>query len=196
MSMIADALRAQEIEIDKEAAKKLFKFCELLKSWNKTHSLTSLRTDEEYTEAIVDSVYPLKFLSDFKSALDIGSGAGFPAFALAILKKNAHFTLCEPLVKKYAFLQFAKIELGLANVTVKKNRVEELQADEFELITSRAVANSQILVDLSSRLLKEDGYWLFYKGDLSEREIRGENVCVYSREKRRYVLIHKEKEHC
>jgi len=192
LSHIADALKAEEIEIDKEAAKKLFKFCELLRLWNKTHSLTTLKTDEEFTEAIIDSVYPLKFCGDFNSVLDIGSGAGFPAIPLAIVKKDVLFTLCEPLVKKYAFLQFAKLELGLNNVTVKKNRVEELADDKFELITSRAVANSQILMDISLRLLKENGCWLFYKGERSSGEIDGTNVEIYTKNRRHYILIRKE----
>lgn len=192
MSLFAKTLKDEGIEIDQEAAKKLFRFCELLRLWNKTHSITTLRTDEELAEAIVDSVYPLKFCGEFDRALDIGSGAGFPAIALAIIKKNAHFTLCEPLIKKYAFLQFAKIELELNNITVKKNRVEELAGDEFWLITSRAVGNSQILMDISSSLLKEGGRWLFYKGERSSGEIEGENVEIYTKNRRHYILIRKE----
>jgi 16S rRNA (guanine527-N7)-methyltransferase len=191
LSLIADTLKAEEIEIDKETAKKLFRFCELLRLWNKTHSLTTLRTDEEFTEAIVDSVYPLRFLGEFESVLDIGSGAGFPAIPLAIIKKDTHFTLCEPLSKKYAFLQFAKIELELSNVTVKKNRVEELEASEFGLITSRAVANSETLINISSDLLAKNGRWLFYKGERSSTEIEGDNVEIYTKNRRHYILIRK-----
>lgn len=191
MSLIADTLKVEEIEIDKDTAKKLFRFCELLRLWNKTHSLTTLRTDEEFTEAIVDSVYPLRFLGEFGSVLDIGSGAGFPAIPLAIIKKDTRFMLCEPLSKKYAFLQFAKIELELSNVTVKKNRVEELEANEFGLITSRAVANSETLINISSDLLAKDGRWLFYKGERSSTEIEGDNVEIYTKNRRHYILIRK-----
>lgn len=192
MSLIKELLAENGIDVTNEQAKKLFKFCELLRSWNKTHSLTSMRKDEEFNDAILDSVYPLTFLNDFKSVLDIGSGAGFPAMPLAILKSNANFTLCEPLSKKYAFLQFAKLELELNNVTVKKNRVEELEGSEFEMISSRAVANSQVLIELSSPLLKTGGNWLFYKGERSAAEIEGKNVQIYTKNRRHYVLIRKE----
>lgn len=192
MSLIKELLAENGIDVTNEQAKKLFKFCELLRSWNKTHSLTSMRKDEEFNDAILDSVYPLTFLNDFKSALDIGSGAGFPAMPLAILKSDANFTLCEPLSKKYAFLQFAKLELELNNVTVKKNRVEELEGSEFEMISSRAVANSQILIELSLPLLKTGGNWLFYKGERSAAEIEGKNVQIYTKNRRHYVLIRKE----
>lgn len=192
MSLIKELLADNGLDVTNEQAKKLFKFCELLRSWNKTHSLTSMRKDEEFNDAILDSVYPLTFLNDFKSVLDIGSGAGFPAMPLAILKSDANFTLCEPLSKKYAFLQFAKLELELNNVTVKKNRVEELEGSEFEMISSRAVANSQILIELSSPLLKTGGNWLFYKGERSAAEIEGKNVQIYTKNRRHYVLIRKE----
>lgn len=192
MSLIKELLSENGVNATNEQAKKLFRFCELLRTWNKTHSLTSMRRDEEFNDAILDSVYPLTFLQDFKSALDIGSGAGFPAIPLAILKSDANFTLCEPLSKKYAFLQFAKLELELHNVTVKKNRVEELVGAEFDMISSRAVANSQVLIELSSQLLKAGGSWLFYKGERSAAEVDGKNVQIYTKNRRHYVLIRKE----
>ncbi len=192
MSLLAELLSQNGIYITDKEAEKLLKFCELLKMWNKTHSLTSMRRDEEFNDAILDSVYPLTFLDNFKSALDIGSGAGFPALPLAILKSDANFTLCEPLSKKYAFLQFTKLELELSNVTVKKSRVEELDEGEFDLISSRAVANSQILIELSSKLLKNGGMWLFYKGERSATEVDGKNVQIYTKNRRHYVLIRKE----
>ncbi len=191
MSLIRESLALEGIEVDKEAAKKLYLFCELLRSWNKTHSLTTLRTDEEFTEAVIDSVYPIKFLDDFKTLLDIGSGAGLPALPLAIIKKDSDFTLCEPLSKKYAFLQYAKVSLELPNVTVLKNRVEELGDMHFDLITSRAVAKSDLLMDISERLLNESGKWLFYKGEESACEVDGEKVQIFPRKKRNYLLIRK-----
>lgn len=192
MSYITQALEENNIKSGKEGAKKLYLFCELLRKWNKTHSLTTLKTDEEYGEAIIDSIYPLTFLQEFGSCLDIGSGAGFPAMPLAILKKEANFTLCEPLSKKYGFLQFAKIELGLSNVTIKKNRVEELTDESFELITSRAVTDSFALMELSKKLLSADGQWLFYKGEQTATDAPELNAKVYQKNKRRYLLIRKE----
>lgn len=194
MSAIRELLAANKIEITNEAAKKLFRFCELLRAWNKTHSLTTLKTDEEYNEALLDSIYPLTFLDSFASALDIGSGAGFPALPLSIVKPDTIFTLCEPLSKKYAFLQYVKIELQLSNIEIKKNRVEEIHQKEYELITSRAVTDSKTLISISSHLLKDGGNWLFYKGERSATEIEGKNVKIYTKERRHYILIRKE--HC
>ncbi len=190
--MIGEIVSSYGIDTTQEQSEKLFSFCELLKKWNKTHSLTSMKTDKDLYESVADSIYPLTFLEEFGNALDIGSGAGFPALPLAIMKNDTPFTLCEPLSKKYAFLQFAKIELGLSNVTVKKKRVEEIENERFELITSRAVADSGFLVKLSKHLIADGGNWLFYKGEESASQIDGENVRIYSKNKRHYILIRNE----
>ena len=59
--------------------KKFEIFCDELLKWNKIHNLTGYKTKDLVFENIFDSIYPLKFINDFKSAIDIGSGNGFPA---------------------------------------------------------------------------------------------------------------------
>jgi 16S rRNA (guanine527-N7)-methyltransferase len=190
--MLEKIVSSYGIDTTKEQNEKLFAFCELLKKWSKTHSLTSMKKDMDLYESVADSIYPLTFLENFKNTLDIGSGAGFPALPLAIIKNDAPFTLCEPLSKKYAFLQFSKIELDLSNITIQKKRVEEIESERFDLITSRAVADSNFLVKLSRHLIAEGGNWLFYKGEESASQIEGKNVQIYSKNKRHYVLIRNE----
>ena len=186
---LKDELIAEGIEATNAKIAKMHNFCELLRKWNKTHSLTASTTDERLFENIIDSLYPAKFLPDFQSCMDIGSGAGFPAIALAILYDEKEFTLAEPLIKKYAFLQMAKIELGLKNVTVHKKRVEELEDKKYDLITSRAVADSKFLIDLSKPFIKEGGYLLFYKGERAEAEAYGLEAQIINKDKRNYILI-------
>lgn len=85
---------------------------ELLK-WNKIHNLSGASSAESVKENIFDSLYPLKFIDDFTSCMDIGSGGGFPALPLAIAKPQAQFYLIEPRTKRVAFLQNMVLELGL-----------------------------------------------------------------------------------
>lgn len=186
---LKDELIAEGIEATNAKIAKLHNFCELLRKWNKTHSLTASTTDERLFENIIDSLYPVKFLPDFESCIDIGSGAGFPAIPLAILYDEKEFVLTEPLIKKYAFLQMAKIELGLKNVTVHKKRLEETEARKYDLITSRAVADSKFLVDLSKPFIKDGGYLLFYKGERAEAEIEGLDARIINKDRRNYILI-------
>ncbi len=186
---LKDELIAEGIEATNAKIAKLHNFCELLRKWNKTHSLTASTTDERLFENIIDSLYPVKFLPDFESCIDIGSGAGFPAIPLAILYDEKEFVLTEPLIKKYAFLQMAKIELGLKNVTVHKKRLEETEARKYDLITSRAVADSKFLVGLSKPFIKDGGYLLFYKGERAEAETEGLDARIINKDRRNYILI-------
>lgn len=140
-------------------------FTQILLKWRKIHSLTSYDSKEKIQENIADSIYPLRFINDFQSALDIGSGCGFPAILLAIKKENANFILLEPNVKKAAFLHTVAAELELKNVKILKTKIQHLKSDvKFDLITSRALFDGEKLIDLSAQFLKKNGYFLFYKG--------------------------------
>ena len=66
--------------------------------------------------------------------------------------KDTHFTLVEPLAKRASFLQFVKADLGLENVEVKALRVQQLPAQTYDLITSRAVTDTTMLLQLSEPL--------------------------------------------
>ena len=106
------------------------------------------------------------------NVLDIGSGGGFPAIPLAIMKPEWHFTLCESIKKKTNFLNCLVKELELKNVQIINSRVETLRAMYFDLITTRAVAKLDVLINYSLPLLKKDGYLLAYKAKDIDNEIK------------------------
>lgn len=141
---------------------------ELLR-WNKTHSLTAIRDKEGVMQNIKDSIYPLGFVDDFGSCLDIGSGAGFPAIPLAIVKERVEFYLAEPNIKKCGFLNYIKAELGLDNVKILNCRVEDAPIKRVDLISSRAVSRVDILLELAAHI--ETKALLFYKGSKVAEEM-------------------------
>ncbi|RXK08741.1 16S rRNA (guanine(527)-N(7))-methyltransferase RsmG, partial [Halarcobacter bivalviorum] len=53
-------------------------FVQLLKKWGRVHNLSGNLDDQTIYENILDSLYPLSFIEDFKSFADIGTGAGYP----------------------------------------------------------------------------------------------------------------------
>ncbi len=116
----------------------------LLKQWGVIHNLTAELQDDKIEANILDSVYPLKFLNDFDSFADIGTGAGYPGMLLAIAKPDVKVTLIEPRSKRVAFLNFVKNALSLNNVEIICERVENVQDKTFDLITSRAVTNTSL----------------------------------------------------
>lgn len=141
------------------------KYKEHLFKWNKIHNLTGAKDERTIDEFIYDAVYPVSFLPRTKNLLDIGTGAGFPGMILAIALPDTQVTLAEPLAKRASFLQFIKADLGLDNVTVVKKRVEEMPPQIFELITSRAVTDTNMLLKLSENFRNENSKLLFYKGE-------------------------------
>lgn len=176
-----------EFSLTDEKMEYFEKYATILLEWNKTHNLSGTQTLQEVYSNIVDSIYPLKFIQDFKSCIDIGSGAGFPAIPLAICKSDARFLLVEPRLKRVSFLKNIIVELGLENVEIQKCLIEHLKVnDEVDLITSRAVMSANKLIEKAGRFLKKGGYYLFYKGTQLDFEMEIlKNECFY-RDKRVY----------
>ena len=152
------------------------KYIALLQQWGKIHNLTASLKNEEIENNIIDSIYPLKFLNDFNSLADVGTGAGYPGMLLAIARPEARVVLVEPRAKRVAFLNFVKSALKLQNVSIEQKRIEDLDGDKFDIITSRAVTNTTLLLELTSHLKDEKTEYLFYKGSLCEEEIKDANV--------------------
>ena len=147
------------------------KYKEHLHKWNKIHNLTGAKDSQTIDEFIYDAVFPLSFLPEVSSLMDIGTGAGFPGMILAFGLPNTHVTLVEPLSKRASFLQFIKADLGLKNVTVVKKRVEQMEPKIFDMITSRAVTETKMLLTLSENFRNADTKFLFYKGEKVYDEI-------------------------
>ena len=163
-----------------------------LMKWNKVHNLTGAKNEAEIDEFIYDAVYPLSFLPKVKTAMDIGTGAGFPGMILAMALPETKITLVEPLKKRSSFLQFVKADLGLANVEVKSCRVEELPPCSFDLVTSRAVTDTRLLLELSGPYTKEGSLLLFYKGEKVFEEVDASlKHRIIKTDKRHYLLIEK-----
>ncbi len=148
------------------------RYKEHLHKWNKIHNLTGAKDNETLDEFIYDAIFPLSFLPKVDSLMDIGTGAGFPGMILAFGLPDTHVTLVEPLMKRASFLQFIKADLGLKNVTVVKKRVEQMEPCIFDLITSRAVTDTKMLLELSENFRDKETKFLFYKGEKVFDEVK------------------------
>jgi len=145
--------------------KKFKKFTELLLEWNKIHNLTGAKTPVDVEKNIEDSLFPTTFIEKPSSILDVGTGAGFPGLILAIAYPNVRTVLCEPRKKRASFLKYVAMELELSNVEVAKMRVEDYNSEPFGLISSRAVTDTKMLLELTAHLQEDATRFLFYKGE-------------------------------
>ena len=167
-------------------------FCELILKYNKVHNITGAKNQKAVMDNINDSIYPMSFLplKDIKTAIDIGTGAGFPGLILAMAIPHINFTLYEPIAKKSSFLHLVKTTLGLKNVTISTKRVEQADAFKVDLVSSRAVTNTNMLINLCKSYITPSTLLLFYKGERVDSEVNDiENYKIYKKDKRNYLLI-------
>lgn len=186
-------LEKEHIKLPDDFFYKVQKYKEHLFKWNKIHNLTGAKDEATIDDFIFDAIVPLSFIPQVKSLMDIGTGAGFPGMILAFGMPNTEVTLVEPLTKRASFLQFIKADLGLSNVKVVKKRVEEMEPALFEMITSRAVTDTKMLLELSKNFCNKETKFLFYKGEKVFDEIADVPQMmehkVIEREKRHYLLL-------
>ncbi|MBS3916981.1 MAG: 16S rRNA (guanine(527)-N(7))-methyltransferase RsmG, partial [Sulfuritalea sp.] len=146
--------------------KQLLAFAALLGKWNKVYNLTALRDEAQViSHHLLDSLAVLPHLGRARRLADIGSGGGLPGIPLAIVRPAMQVALVESNQKKTSFLTQAKIELGLANISVHCERVEAWQpAEKCDVVISRAFSDLAEFVRLSGHLLAEGGALLAMKG--------------------------------
>ena len=163
---LSRGLVALGLDLPPSAQEKLLAFAALLGKWNKVYNLTALRDAEQViSHHLLDSLAVLPHLDGAKRLADIGSGGGLPGIPLAIARPDLQVALVESNQKKSAFEQQAKIELGLANVSVHCERVEAWQPEEkCDVVVSRAFSDLAEFVRLSGHLLAEGGVLLAMKG--------------------------------
>lgn len=187
---LKDKLIQEKVPLPDNFFHNIQKYKEHLFKWNKIHNITGARDEATVDNFIFDAVFPVSFLKHYDTLLDIGTGAGFPGMILAFALPDTHVTLVEPLMKRASFLQFIKADLGLKNVTVIKKRVEEMDSQHFELVTSRAVTDTQMLLKLSENFRDESSTLLFYKGEKVFDEVDSNMPHkIIQTNKRHYLLL-------
>ncbi|BDP43251.1 ribosomal RNA small subunit methyltransferase G [Deinococcus aetherius] len=142
-------------------------------------NLTSLRDERDIVlKHFVDSLTCLRggWLGGERRVLDLGTGAGFPALPLAIVRPELAITAMDATRKKVEFVGRAARELGLTNVEPLVGRAEALgrepgQREGYERVVTRAVAALPILAELALPFLPVGGLLVAQKGALSPEEL-------------------------
>jgi 16S rRNA (guanine527-N7)-methyltransferase len=149
---------------------------EILLLWNTRMNLISLQSELDLpVRHFIDSLTLLSRVPPGTgTVLDIGSGAGFPAIPIKIVRTDLHLTLLEASRKKSSFLKEVIRKLGLEGIAVLNCRLEELLKKDhkpsFDLIVSRATLKLPDLVTQGLPLLKQGGILAAMKGPGLEEE--------------------------
>ncbi len=135
-------------QLPDELLPKIQAYLDLLDSWNKIHSLTSLAPADRMEELIWDSaaLFPfIKLLPAGTRVVDFGSGMGIPAVPLALFRPDLDILAVDKAKKKMAFLRQVIMELGITNLTVIEGRAEEIPPLEAGAGTAKAVGSTALL---------------------------------------------------
>jgi 16S rRNA (guanine527-N7)-methyltransferase len=161
LNRLVSFLKTEHIPLANNQILQLEKYLSLLTQFASRHRIVS-NTDVNYivTRHFISSFYFVKEIqktvSDQDNILDLGSGAGFPGIILSLVFPN-RVVLIDSVRKKTIFLQRVVKELGL-NCEVINDRIEnfaQTQNRYFKIITARALASINELIDLSLPLLEK-----------------------------------------
>ena len=162
----AEALSLPVSEVECNA---LLGYLALLQRWNTTYNLTSVRDPAQMlTQHLADClavIAPLRLElgSSAGRLLDVGSGGGLPGIVIAILNPECQVTCIDNVGKKTAFIQQVAGELKLRNLQAVHSRVEQLESEPFDIVTSRAFASLVNFTSLTRKHLAANGRWMAMK---------------------------------
>lgn len=168
-----EELKILNIELTEKQLEQLYRYYELLVEYNKVMNLTGITDkDDVYLKHFYDSLTIVKAidLKKVTTLCDIGTGAGFPGLVLKIVFPNLDITLVDSLNKRIKFLQIVIDELKLEKIKAIHYRIEEYALNNremFDVVTARAVAQTNILLEYAMPLVKVNGYFIPMKGNIS-----------------------------
>ena len=192
-----EALKELSIDITEKQLNQLDQFYHLMIEWNEKINLTRITEEKEvYLKHFYDSLTLNKVvnLKEVNTLCDVGTGAGFPGIVLKILFPNLRVTLIDSLQKRINYLNEVIKELKLEDIEAIHARGEEYKGS-FELVTSRAVANIEKLVNYTMHLVSKEGIFVAMKGNIEEeltKEVRQKLEKKYRIEKIETFLLPKE----
>ena len=133
------------------------KYLNQILKWNKTRNLVSRNLrKKDLAEHFLDCAVLQKHLMP-GSAIDLGTGSGFPGICLGIIDPNRELTLVDSNRKKTSFLTHIKNELGLNSVSIKNLRVEEIeQINETNIVCRAFKEPATLLKSLENKITKKN----------------------------------------
>lgn len=157
--------------VSRETFDRLKLYAALLVKWQTKINLVGSDTlPDLWARHFLDSaqLFPL-IPTTAKRMADLGSGAGFPGLVLAVMgATDVH--LVESDARKCAFLREAARITG-TQVTIHNKRIEQIAPLMADVVTARALAPLEKLLDWASPHLAEDGECLFLKGRGADDEL-------------------------
>lgn len=155
-----------------EQRARLDRFAAMVADENGRQNLVSPTTLQTiWARHMVDSLQLVDFAPADGAWMDIGTGGGFPGLVVGIVRDTA-VHLVEPRRRRAEFLSAAADELGLPHVAVHASKVESVD-ERAKVISARAVASVEALVEAARHVASRDTIWLLPRGRIGSDETAG-----------------------
>jgi 16S rRNA (guanine527-N7)-methyltransferase len=171
----ADALG---IAVSDDCASLLWHHFETMRDTNRQFNLTRLTEPQEAAiKLYADSIAPIAWRTannlSIRTALDVGTGAGFPAVPLAVLQPRLAVTAIDTTAKKANFVQRCADSIPIPNLRAAHARAGEWRPGRtFDLVLFKAIGRLDKCVTCARRLIARDGHVIVFKGPaLSKDEL-------------------------
>lgn len=163
------------IEVNEFQAEQFEKYYKFLIQENKKFNLTAITDEDEVIiKHFLDSVLPFDKIKTNATIIDIGTGAGFPALPLKILRPDLKVILLDSLQKRINFLNEVITMLDMKNISAVHTRAEDyvkFSREKYDYVVSRAVARLNTLLEYTLPYLKIGGKALLYKSQKANEEL-------------------------
>lgn len=161
-------------ECDAAAMERLECLIAMLAEENQRQNLVSSASlDTVWVRHIADSAQLLAHVPRGTELpwMDLGTGAGFPGLVIAALRPECRVLMVESRARRIEWLDRARIAMGLDRACVLGQRLEMIETRQVGVISARAFAPLQRLLDLSARFSTSDTVWLLPKGQSAQQEL-------------------------
>lgn len=174
--LLQNGFSAMKLSVSDAQIAQLEDFTARMLETNKVMNLTRITDPKEIAQKHLLDCASLLQIADFsqKSVVDVGCGAGFPGMPLHILCPSCQLTLLDSLGKRIRFLQGCIDEMQLSDIEAVHARAEEFAAkhrEQYDFAVSRAVAQLNVLAELSLPLVKKGGAFIAMKSKDSDDEL-------------------------
>ncbi len=174
MADFVTRLKAEGINIGSGELEQFEMYHAFLIQENRITNLTRITEKQAvFNRHFLDSLsLRLAFPIKDQTLLDVGSGAGFPSLPLKIVFPELKVTIVDSLGKRIRFLESLTKLLELADVDLVNCRIEDYDRKAaFDIVTARALAKLNILVELCLPFVRIGGYLVAMKAIDYETEL-------------------------